>query len=53
MGVTAEVEYEPMRAGDVVCSKGDSTRLQGWTGWQALTTLSAGLAETLAWRRTQ
>ena len=51
MGVTAQVDYGPMREGDVMCSRGSPFRLNAWTGWEAKTTLAAGLAETLAWWR--
>jgi UDP-glucose 4-epimerase len=48
-GVSVEPRFEPLRPGELTRSALDGTRLQQDTGWQADTTLEAGLRETFDW----
>ncbi len=48
-GRTLERRLEPARTGDVLHSRADAGRARWVIGWQAGTSLAAGLAETWAW----
>ena len=48
-GKTLERRLEPAREGDVRHSRADAGRARWVLGWEAGTTLAAGLAETWAW----
>lgn len=46
-GSSSQIEYAPVRAGDVRHSRASVEKLRGW-GWQPASSLDHGLAETIA-----
>jgi nucleoside-diphosphate-sugar epimerase len=50
-GTTAEVEFEPLRPGELRASALDSSRIGRVLGWKPLIDLASGLEATLGWYR--
>jgi nucleoside-diphosphate-sugar epimerase len=48
-GISLEPRFEPLRPGELTRSALDASRLRRDVGWQAGTSLEAGLRETFDW----
>lgn len=44
LGVQAELDFQPMQAGDVPATQADTSRLQEWVGYKPATSLETGLS---------
>ena len=51
LGVQAELDFQPMQAGDVPSTHADTSRLQEWVGYKPSTPLETGLSHYRDWYR--
>jgi len=51
LGVQAELDFQPMQAGDVPATHADTSRLQEWVGYKPSTPLETGLSHYRDWYR--
>lgn len=51
LGVEAQLDFQPMQAGDVPATHADTSRLQEWVGYKPATPLETGLARYRDWYR--
>lgn len=49
LGVQAELDFQPMQAGDVPATHADTSRLQEWVGYKPTTPLETGLSYFRDW----
>lgn len=51
LGVEAQLDFQPMQAGDVPATHADTSRLQEWVGYKPATPLETGLSHYRDWYR--
>ena len=51
LGVTAQLDFQPMAPGDVPATYADVSALQAWTGVAPHTDLATGIERFVAWYR--
>ncbi|MDN4038057.1 NAD-dependent epimerase/dehydratase family protein [Massilia sp. YIM B02443] len=51
LGVQAQLDFQPMQAGDVPATHADTSRLQEWVGYRPSTALETGLSHYRDWYR--
>jgi len=51
LGVQAQLDFQPMQAGDVPATHADTGRLQEWVGYKPATPLETGLSHYRDWYR--
>lgn len=51
LGLTAEQQFLPLQAGDVVATAADTRMLQEWVNFQPNTSVTTGVAQFVAWYR--